>query len=82
MPEIILNLISNALFRLEVNIRLLVLLAAIGAGGIGYEFENSFSLLEYHRAFSALIIVKVLVFSIEGLSSYCRNKLKNRIVLK
>jgi phosphonate transport system permease protein len=82
MPEIIPNLISYALFRFEVNIRLSVLLGAIGAGGIGYELENSFSLLEYHRAFSALLIVLVLVFSIERLSSFFRNKLKNSIVLK
>jgi len=82
MPEIIPNLISYALFRFEVNIRLSVLLGAIGAGGIGYELETSFSLLEYHRAFSALIIVLVLVFSIERLSSFFRNKLKTAIVLK
>jgi phosphonate transport system permease protein len=82
LPEILPNLISYALFRFEVNIRLSVLLGAIGAGGIGYELENSFSLLEYHRAFSALIIVLVLVFSIERLSSFLRNKLKNAIVLK
>lgn len=82
LPEILPNLISYALFRFEINIRLSVLLGAIGAGGIGYELENSFSLLEYHRAFSALIIVLVLVFSIERLSSFLRKKLKNAIVLK
>jgi phosphonate transport system permease protein len=81
-PEILPNIISYSLFRFEINIRLSVLLGAIGAGGIGYELDYAFSMLQYHRAFTALIIILLLVFGIEQLSGLLRNKLKIQAVLK
>ncbi len=75
IPQIFPTILSSALFRLEINIRLSIILGAIGAGGIGYELENSFSMLQYNRALSALLIVLVMVFGIERISNYFRNKL-------
>ena len=62
IPEIMPALITNTIFRFEVNIRLSVLLGAVGAGGIGYELFHSFNLLEYQRATTAIIVILVLVF--------------------
>ncbi|MFC4232527.1 phosphonate ABC transporter, permease protein PhnE [Parasediminibacterium paludis] len=75
IPQIFPTILSTALFRLEINIRLSIILGAVGAGGIGYELENSFSMLQYNRALSALLIVLVMVFGIEKISNYFRNKL-------
>lgn len=76
LPQIIPNLISYSLFRFEINIRLSVILGAIGAGGIGYELDYSFSMLMYHRAFTAMIVVIVMIFGTERLSYLLRKKFK------
>lgn len=75
LPEVLPSVISNTLFRLEINIRLSVLLGAVGAGGIGYEIFYSFQLLEYERATTAIIVVLALVFLSERLSDFLRKKI-------
>ena len=76
LPQIMPNLISYALFRFEINIRLSVILGAVGAGGIGYELDYSFGMLQYHRAFTALIVIIAMIFGMERLSQLLRDQLK------
>ncbi len=75
LPQIMPALISNTIFRFEVNIRLSVLLGAVGAGGIGYELFHSFNLLEYQRATTAIIVILTLVFITERLSHQLRKSI-------
>ena len=75
IPDIFPKLLSYSLFRFEINIRLSVMLGAIGAGGIGYELDYSFSMLQFHRALSCLIVVLVLIVIIEQISMFIRKKL-------
>lgn len=82
IPEILPSLISNTLFRFEVNTRLSVLLGAVGAGGIGYEIYYSFQLLEYERATTAILVVLLLVFMSEKVSDYFRKKILSNTKLK
>jgi len=82
LPQIIPNLISYALFRFEINIRLSVILGAVGAGGIGYQLDYSFGMLQYHKAFTALIVIMVMIFGMEHLSQLLRNKIKMEGALK
>ncbi len=82
LPQIMPNLISYAIFRFEINIRLSVLLGAVGAGGIGYELDYSFNMLQYHRAFTAMLVIIVMVFGTERLSHMLRNNLKKGGALK
>jgi phosphonate transport system permease protein len=82
MPQIMPSLISYVLFRFEINIRLSVILGAVGAGGIGYELEYAFGLLEYHRALTAILIIMIMVFGTERLSLMLRNKIKTEGALK
>jgi len=82
LPQIIPNIISYTLFRFEINIRLSVLLGAVGAGGVGYELDYSFGMLQYHRAFTAMIIIIAMVFGTEQFSYYLRKKLKMEGALK
>src|ERR1700744_2752888 len=76
LPQIMPNLISYTLFRFEINIRLSVILGAIGAGGIGYELDYAFNMLQYHRAFTALLVIIAMVFGTERLSYILRGKIK------
>ena len=82
LPQIMPNLISYSLFRLEINIRLSVILGAVGAGGIGYELDYSFNMLQYHRAFTALLVIIVMVFGTERLSYMLRKNIKMEGALK
>lgn len=74
IPQIIPTIIANGIFRFEINIRLSIVLGAVGAGGIGYELYHSFALLEYGRALMALIIVLTMVFITERISDHWRSK--------
>ncbi|GAB1857659.1 phosphonate ABC transporter, permease protein PhnE [Flavobacteriaceae bacterium MHTCC 0001] len=82
IPEILPSLISNTLFRFEINTRLSVLLGAVGAGGIGYEIYYSFQLLEYERATTAILVVLLLVFMSEKVSDYFRKIILSNTKLK
>lgn len=82
IPEILPSLISNTLFRFEINTRLSVLLGAVGAGGIGYEIYYSFQLLEYERATTAILVVLLLVFMSEKISDYFRKIILSNTKLK
>lgn len=74
LPQVLPSLIANSIFRFEVNIRLSVLLGAVGAGGIGYQLYYSFQTLQYHRATTAILITLALVFLSERLSGFLRKR--------
>ncbi|GAB3221062.1 phosphonate ABC transporter, permease protein PhnE [Spirosoma arcticum] len=74
LPQVLPSLIANSIFRFEVNIRLSVLLGAVGAGGIGYQLYYSFQTLQYQRATTAILITLVLVFLSERMSSFLRKR--------
>ena len=82
LPQIMPNIISYTLFRFDINIRLSVLLGAVGAGGVGYELDYAFGMLDYHRACTAIIIIIAIVFGTERLSYYLRKKIKMEGALK
>lgn len=82
VPQVLPSLIINTIFRFEVNIRLSVLLGAVGAGGIGYELFYAFRLLEYQRATSAILVILALVFLSEKLSGLLRKKVAPEIKLR
>lgn len=75
LPEIMNPIINNTIFRYEVNIRLSVLLGAVGAGGIGYELYFAFQMLDYNRMTAAIIIILALVIFSERLSNLLRNRI-------
>lgn len=74
IPEVLPAIITNTIFRFEINIRLSVLIGAVGAGGIGYELFHAFNTLEYERATMAILITLALVFISERLSTFLRKK--------
>lgn len=76
--QIVPRIISFALFRFEMSIRLSVILGAVGAGGIGFELFRAFNLLEYSRFTSALLFTAALVLGAERLSGYLRLRFKSK----
>lgn len=75
LPLVVPSLVTNALFRLEVNIRASVLLGAVGAGGIGYELSTAMTQLEYPKATVAALTALALVFAVERTADLVRARL-------
>jgi len=76
IPEIVPKIISYSLFRFEYNIRLSVIIGAVGAGGIGYYLTYYFGLNEYGKALTALLFTILLVLITERFASFLRNRIK------
>lgn len=82
IQQIMPSIISFALFRFELSIRLSIVLGAVGAGGIGLEMYRAFFLLDYPRATTALVVILAMVFVTERLSEFLRKKIKAEGALK
>ena len=73
LPQILPDLISLTLYRLETNIRSASVLGLIGAGGIGYLMNTSFRTFQYQEAAAIVLVLIVLVMLVDYLSSRLRN---------
>lgn len=72
LPQILPDLISFTLYRLETNIRAASVLGLIGAGGIGYLMNTSFRTFQYQEAAAIVLVLIVLVMLVDYLSSRLR----------
>ena len=73
VPQILPDLISFTLYRLETNIRAASVLGLIGAGGIGYLMNTSFRTFQYQEAAAIVLVLIALVVLVDYLSSRLRN---------
>ena len=73
LPEVMPTIISNSIFRFEINMRQAGLLGAVGAGGLGYELSTSMMALEYERAAAVILMLLLLIFAAEKLSDFLRS---------
>jgi phosphonate transport system permease protein len=72
LPQILPDLISFTLYRLETNIRAASVLGLIGAGGIGYLMNTSFRTFQYQEAAAIVLVLIALVMFVDHLSSRLR----------
>ena len=72
LPQILPDLISFSLYRLETNIRAASVLGLIGAGGIGYLMNTSFRTFQYQEAAAIVLVLIALVMLVDYLSSRLR----------
>ena len=72
VPQILPDLISFTLYRLETNIRAASVLGLIGAGGIGYLMNTSFRTFQYREAAAIVLVLIALVMLVDYLSSRLR----------
>ena len=73
VPQILPDLISFTLYRLETNIRAASVLGLIGAGGIGYLMNSSFRTFQYQEAAAIVLVLIALVMFVDYVSSRLRN---------
>ena len=76
LPQILPDLISFTLYRLETNIRAASVLGLIGAGGIGYLMSTSFRTFQYREASAIVLVLMVLVMLVD----YGSYRLRQRVV--
>ena len=72
LPQVLPDLISFTLYRLETNIRAASVLGLIGAGGIGYLMSTSFRTFQYQEAAAIVLVLIALVMLVDFLSSRIR----------
>ena len=73
IPEQANNLISQAVFMFEYNVRHGTVIGIVGAGGIGYYINLYLKFLQYDKVVAYLIIIFVVVVVIDLISIYVRS---------
>ncbi len=76
LSQILPDLISFTLYRLETNIRAASVLGLIGAGGIGYLMNTSFRTFQYQEAAAIVSVLIVLVMLVD----YASYRLRRLVV--
>jgi phosphonate transport system permease protein len=74
IPQVLPDLISLTLYRLETNIRAASVLGLIGAGGIGYLMSTSFRTFQYQEA-AAIVLILIALVMLVDYGSYRLRKL-------
>lgn len=74
LPDAAPSMINSGLFSLEKAVRSSVVLGLVGAGGIGAELAVSMEMFRYDQAATIILMVFVLVYGVERLSGWARNK--------
>ncbi len=68
-------LVATALHRLDINLRISVVLGFVGVDGIGYAIANAFKSIDYRRGMALAAVVLVLCIVVELLSGAIRRAL-------
>jgi phosphonate transport system permease protein len=68
VPQMLPDVISFTLYRLETNIRAASVLGLIGAGGIGYLMNTSFRTFQYQEASAIVLVLICLVMMVDYVS--------------
>ncbi len=75
VPQVLPAFIGTALYRLDINLRISVILGLVGAGGIGFELQSTLRSLIYDRAMGIVVVIMVLVIGVEFLSAAVRRSI-------
>jgi len=75
IPGALPSMINTSLFSLEKAVRSSVVLGLVGAGGIGAELAVSMEMFRYDQAAYIILMIFILVYAVEHLSSRLRESL-------
>jgi phosphonate transport system permease protein len=75
LPQALPLMISYTLLDFESNVRSATILGIVGAGGIGFELQASFSQFQFKQVMTILIEIVLLVTMIDQLSAFVRKRM-------
>ncbi|WP_432045220.1 phosphonate ABC transporter, permease protein PhnE [Streptomyces asiaticus] len=75
LPQVLPSLVATALHRLDINLRVSVVLGFVGVGGIGYSLATAVNRLDYQRAMALALVVLLTCFAFESVSGAIRRTL-------
>ncbi|WP_031465408.1 phosphonate ABC transporter, permease protein PhnE [Sciscionella sediminilitoris] len=75
LAQVLPSFVATALHRLDINLRVSVVLGFVGVDGIGYAIANAFERLDYHRGMALALVVLCLCVLIELISGTIRRAL-------
>ncbi|MFI1764205.1 phosphonate ABC transporter, permease protein PhnE [Streptomyces sp. NPDC020800] len=75
LPQVLPSLVANALHRLDINLRISVVLGFVGVNGLGFEIAGALNALNYRRGMALALVVLLLCMLVELLSGAIRRAL-------
>ncbi len=75
LPQVMPAFVATALHRLDINLRISVLLGFVGVNGLGYAIATAFKQLDYRRGMALAAVVLVLCILVELMSGAIRRAL-------
>jgi len=75
IPQVLPNVASYVLLRLEINVGAAAALGIVGAGGIGVELSRAITFTEYDTYFAVLLLIVGLIFLLDLVSEAIRDRL-------
>lgn len=74
MPQVIPRFIADSLFRLDMNIRMSIVIGIVGAGGIGFILDQYIKNMKYSQASTAFLIILVVVAALDWASTWFKSR--------
>ncbi|MFD2472924.1 phosphonate ABC transporter, permease protein PhnE [Amycolatopsis silviterrae] len=75
LPQVMPAFVATALHRLDINLRISVVLGFVGVDGLGYAIATSFQRLDYRRGMALALVVLILCVLVELGSGAIRRQL-------
>jgi phosphonate transport system permease protein len=75
VPQVLPNLASYALLRLEINVRASTIIGAVGGGGIGELLRLSISQSHEAKTLAIMLLLFVTIIAVDQFSAWLRRKL-------
>lgn len=76
-PQVLPSFVATSLHRLDINLRVSVVLGFVGVAGLGQDIANALRTLDYQRGIALALVVFVLCVLMELLSGTIRGRLMN-----
>ena len=75
LPQVLPAFVATALHRLDINLRISVLLGFVGVDGLGYQIALAFKQVDYRRGMALAVVVLALCVIVELVSGSIRRAL-------
>lgn len=75
IPQVVPSWIGTFVYRIDINLRMSVVLGFVGAGGIGFALQDALRGLIYPRALGIVLVILVIIVAMELLAIWVRRML-------